>query len=113
MGIRDHPTAARSPWQSGHVERLIGSVRRQCLDHMIVFGEAHLRHILRAYASYYKGVRTHLSLDKGRPSFSARSAGISNSSGPSAMAKEAVFAGAKIWAASTSQLATVSRRTLS
>src|SRR5579864_1132843 len=46
MEIRDHPTAVRSPWQNGHVERLIGSVRRECLDHMIGFGEAHLRHIL-------------------------------------------------------------------
>ena len=69
MGIRDHPTAARSPWQNGHVERLIGSIRRECVDHMIVFGEAHLRHILRAYASYYNGVRTHLSLDKDAPAF--------------------------------------------
>src|SRR5580693_4811805 len=47
MGIRDHPTAPRSPWQNAYVERLIGSIRRECLDHMIVFGEAHLRRILR------------------------------------------------------------------
>ncbi len=47
MGIRDHPTARRSPWQNGHAERLIGSIRRECLDHIVVFGEAHLRHILR------------------------------------------------------------------
>ena len=47
MGIRDHPIAPRSPWQNAHVERLIGSIRRECLDHMIVFGEAHLRRILR------------------------------------------------------------------
>jgi len=52
MGIRDHPTAPRSPWQNGHVERLIGSIRREALDHLIVFGEAHLRGVLRAYASY-------------------------------------------------------------
>ena len=51
MGIRDHPTAPRSPWQNGHVERLIGSIRRECLDHLIVFGEAHLRAVLKAYAS--------------------------------------------------------------
>jgi transposase InsO family protein len=43
MGIRDHPTAPRSPWQNGHAERLIGSIRRECLDHIVVFGEAHLR----------------------------------------------------------------------
>ena len=50
MGIRDHPIAPRSPWQNAYVERLIGSIRRECLDHMIVFGEAHLRGILRGYA---------------------------------------------------------------
>jgi transposase InsO family protein len=53
MGIRDRPTAARSPWQNGHAERLIGSIRRDCLDHVVVFSEAHLRCVLRAYASYY------------------------------------------------------------
>ena len=53
MGIRDHPTAARSPWQNGHAERLIGSIRRECLDHIVVFGEGHLRRILAAYAAYY------------------------------------------------------------
>jgi transposase InsO family protein len=67
MGIRDHPISPRSPWQNGHVERLIGSIRRECLDHTIVFGEAHLRRILTAYASYYNQVRTHLSLDKDAP----------------------------------------------
>jgi transposase InsO family protein len=46
MGIRDHPTAPRSPWQNGHAERLIGSIRRECLDHIVVFGETHLRRIL-------------------------------------------------------------------
>jgi transposase InsO family protein len=49
-GIRDHAIAPRSPWQNACVERLIGSIRRECLDHMIVFGEAHLRRILRGYA---------------------------------------------------------------
>ena len=53
MGIRDRPTAPRSPWQNGHVERLIGSIRRECLDHMVVFGEADLRRLLKSYASYY------------------------------------------------------------
>ena len=69
MGIRDHPIAPRSPWQNGHVERLIGSIRRESLDHLIVFGEAHLRGFLKAYASYYNEVRTHLSLDKDAPDF--------------------------------------------
>ena len=50
MGIRDRPTAPRSPWQNPYVERLIGSVRRECLDHLIIFGEAHLRRVLRAYS---------------------------------------------------------------
>jgi transposase InsO family protein len=68
MGIRDHPTAARSPWQNGHAERLIGSIRRECLDHVVVFGEAHLRRILAAYTGYYNELRTHLSLDKDSPS---------------------------------------------
>src|ERR1700726_3585855 len=69
MGIRDHPTAPRSPWQNGHVERLIGSIRRESLDHIIVFGEAHLRAVLKDYASYYNDVRTHLSLHKNAPTF--------------------------------------------
>jgi transposase InsO family protein len=65
--IRDHPTAPRSPWQNGHAERLIGSIRRECLDHVVVFGEAHLRRILAAYAGYYDECRTHLSLNKDSP----------------------------------------------
>jgi transposase InsO family protein len=69
MEIRHHPTAARSPWQNGNVERLIGSIRRESLDHFIVFGEAHLRDVLKTYASYYNKVRTHLSLDKDAPDF--------------------------------------------
>ena len=67
MGIRDRPTAPRSPWQNGYAERLIGSIRRECLDHVIVFGERHLRHVLRSYAEYYNGARTHLSLTKDSP----------------------------------------------
>ena len=66
-GIRDHPTATRSPWQNGRVERLIGSVRRHCLDHLLVFGEADLRRVLNTYARYYNQVRTRLSLDKDAP----------------------------------------------
>ena len=68
-GIRDHPIARRSPWQNGYVERLIGSLRRECTDHLIVFGEAHLRRTLKTYASYYNQVRTHLALDKDAPDF--------------------------------------------
>jgi transposase InsO family protein len=67
MGIRDRPVAPRSPWQNAYVERLIGSIRRECLDHMIVFGEAHLRRILGAYAAYYNEARTHRSLNKDTP----------------------------------------------
>jgi transposase InsO family protein len=67
MGIRDHPTAPRSPWQNGHVERLIGSIRRECLDHIVVMGEVSLRHTLKAYARYYNEVRTHRSLHKDAP----------------------------------------------
>jgi transposase InsO family protein len=67
MGIRDHPTAPRSPWQNGHAERLIGSIRRECLDHIVVLGETHLRRILTAYATYYNDVRTHLALGKDAP----------------------------------------------
>src|ERR1700704_6539952 len=62
MGIRDRPTAPRSPWQNGPVERLIGSIRRECLDHVVILGEAHLRRVLLAYADYYNGFRTHWTL---------------------------------------------------
>ena len=67
MGIRDRPTAARSPWQNGYSERLIGSIRRECLDNVVVFGERHLRHLLGSYQKYYNEARTHLSLDKDAP----------------------------------------------
>jgi transposase InsO family protein len=67
MGIRDKPTAPASPWQNGFAERLIGSIRCECLDHIVVLGEAHLRRILRAYAGYYNDIRTHRSLDKDVP----------------------------------------------
>jgi transposase InsO family protein len=69
MGIRDKPTAPASPWQNGFAERLIGSIRRECLDHIIVLGKVHLRGILKSYAHYYNGVRTHRSLDKDAPVF--------------------------------------------
>ena len=67
MGIRDRPIAPASPWQNGFAERLIGSIRRECVDHVIILGEAHLRRILRAYADYYNDMRTHRSLDKDAP----------------------------------------------
>jgi transposase InsO family protein len=67
MGIRDRPTSPRSPWQNGYAERLIGSIRRECLDHVVVFGERHLRHILLSYMSYHNEIRTHLSLEKDAP----------------------------------------------
>src|SRR6201997_3291444 len=67
MGIRDKPIAPASPWQNGFAERLIGSIRRECLDHIIVLGEEHLRRILKNYAAYYNGVRTHRSLQKDAP----------------------------------------------
>jgi transposase InsO family protein len=65
--IRDKPIAPASPWQNGFAERLIGSIRRECLDHIIVFGEEHLRRILKSYADYYNSVRTHRSLHKDAP----------------------------------------------
>jgi len=66
MGIRDKPIAPGSPWQNPYVERLIGTIRRECLDHMIVFGQAHLRRNLGKFAAYYKS-RIHRSLDKDAP----------------------------------------------
>jgi len=67
MGIRDKPTAPASPWQNGFVERLIGSIRRECVDHIIVLGEMHLRRVLKFYADYYNSVRAHRSLNKDAP----------------------------------------------
>ena len=69
MGIRDKPIAPASPWQNGFAERLIGSIRRECVDHIVVWGEEHLRRILRAYARNYNNIRTHRSLDKDAPAF--------------------------------------------
>jgi transposase InsO family protein len=62
MGIRDKPTAPASPWQNGVVERLIGSIRRECVDYIIVLGEAHLRRILKSYARYYNHASEHPSV---------------------------------------------------
>jgi Integrase core domain len=67
MGIRDRPTSFRSPWQNGYVERLIGSIRRECTDHLLVFNVEHLRRILSEYATYYNEARTHVSLGKDAP----------------------------------------------
>jgi len=67
MGIRDRPTSFRSPWQNGYAERVIGTIRRECLDHMIVVNEAHLRSVLSAYGQYYNSARTHRSLAKDAP----------------------------------------------
>src|ERR1700732_3936972 len=67
MGIRDKPTAPASPWQNGFAERLIGSIRGECVDHFIVLSEAHLRRIVPSYACYYNDIRTHRSLDKDAP----------------------------------------------
>ena len=67
LGMQEVLTAPRSPWQNPYVERLIGSIRRECVDHIIVFNEMHLKHTLRAYFSYYHKARTHLALDKQCP----------------------------------------------
>jgi hypothetical protein len=67
MGIRDRPTSPRSLWQNAYAERLIGTLRRDCLDHVLIFGVQHLRHILASYSAYYNQTRTHLSLDKDAP----------------------------------------------
>jgi transposase InsO family protein len=67
MGIGEVKTAPRSPWQNPYVERLIGTLRRECLDHVVVLNETHLRRLLSQYLIYYHRARTHLSLDKDTP----------------------------------------------
>jgi putative transposase len=67
MGICEVLTAPQSPWQNAYVERLIGSIRRECLDHVIVVNQAGLRRVLKSYFGYYERSRTHLSLDKDSP----------------------------------------------
>jgi transposase InsO family protein len=64
MGIKEVITAPRSPWQNAYVERVIGSIRRECLDHIVIFDERHLRRVISSYVDYYQSTRTHLSLDK-------------------------------------------------
>jgi putative transposase len=67
MGIIEVVTAARCPWQNAFVERVIGSIRRECLDYIVIFNERHLRRLLSTYIDYYHQTRTHLSLDKDCP----------------------------------------------
>jgi putative transposase len=67
MGIHEVLTAPRSPWQNACIERVIGSIRRECLDHVIVFNETGLHRVLKEYSRYYEHCRTHLSLDKDSP----------------------------------------------
>jgi transposase InsO family protein len=67
MGIRDRPISPASPWQNGVAERFIGTLRRECLDQMAIFGEVHLRRVLAAYTDYYNRTRTHLALQKDAP----------------------------------------------
>jgi len=78
MGIRDRPISPRSPWQNPYAERLIGTLRRDCLDHVVIFGERHLRRVLTLYSRYYNETRTHLGLGK-----DARYDEPSNDQGPS------------------------------
>jgi transposase InsO family protein len=67
MSIDEVVTAPRAPWQNAYVERVIGSIRRECLDHIVIVNERHLRHVLASYVAYYHQTRTHLSLDKDCP----------------------------------------------
>jgi transposase InsO family protein len=67
MGITEVITAPRSPWQNAYTERVIGSIRRECLDHIVIFNERHLRRVLSSYVDYYQSTRTHLALDKDCP----------------------------------------------
>jgi transposase InsO family protein len=67
LGIRDRPVTPKSPWQNDYVERLIRSTRRECIDHLIVLGESHMRRIMSNYAEYDNATRTHLSLGKDAP----------------------------------------------
>jgi len=67
LGIKQVVIATRSPWQNGFCERVIGSIRRECLDHVIVLNTGHLRRLLKEYLAYYHGSRTHLGLEKDTP----------------------------------------------
>ncbi|MGZ9081742.1 MAG: integrase core domain-containing protein [Rhodoplanes sp.] len=78
MGIRDRPISPSSPWQNPYAERLIGTLRRDCLDHVLIFGARHLRQVLTAYSCYYDQTRTHC-----RWTRTFRSAELSSNMGPS------------------------------
>ena len=67
LGIKQVVISRRSPWQNGYCERIIGTIRRDCLDHVIVLNERHLRRVLKEYLAYYHGSRTHLGLEKDAP----------------------------------------------
>jgi transposase InsO family protein len=67
MGIRDKPIAPGSPWQNAFTERLIGSIHRECVDHTVILGEAHLRRVLNSYARHYNASRIHRSLSNDAP----------------------------------------------
>jgi len=67
LGIEEVLSAPRSPWQRAYIERVIGSIRRECLDHVIVFNEAGLYRYLKSFVAYYHETRAHLSLDKDTP----------------------------------------------
>ena len=82
----------RSPWQNGHVERLIGSIRRECLDHVVVLGERHLRHLLANYAAYYNGGARTLHSTRIRRSIDpCRQSGVSHQSFGSAVSIGTMF----------------------
>jgi len=67
IGIREIPTAPQSPWQNPYAERVIGSIRRECLDHLLILGEQHLKNILKDYVNSYNVSRPHLSLERNAP----------------------------------------------
>src|SRR5215813_3035168 len=71
-GIRDRPISRRSPWQNAYVERLIGTLRRDCLDHVLIFHERHLRRVLTLYSLYYNETRTHFGIGQGRAARTSR-----------------------------------------
>jgi transposase InsO family protein len=76
MGIRDHPISPRSPWQNPYAERLIGTLRRDCFDHILIFGERHLLRVLSLSSTYYNQTRTHLGLGKDTPLRAVQRTGI-------------------------------------
>jgi putative transposase len=92
MGIEQVLTAPQSPWQNPYCERVIGTLRRECLDHLIVLGEQHLRRILRKYFDYYHGSRTHLALDKDAPELRERESSDGGRSSPSRWSADCIIA---------------------